>query len=218
MADTITLEAENRATVRNDVKALRRSGKVPAVVYGHNIAPISVQLDTRKVNNTLRKTGRNTLISLSVDGASAPKMVLVREVQRDPVKRTLLHLDFYEVSMTERITATIRVICAGEPADVKSGQGVLLQERDTLEIECLPADLIDSVTVDVSNMNIDDVIRVKDLQIPPGITLREDLEEDVVRLTRFVEAKVEEAAAAEPSEVEVIEKGKKEEDEGEEKK
>ncbi len=215
MSDKIELRAEIRAAVGSGVNALRRSGKVPAIVYGRNVANIPIQLDAREVTNTLRKAGRNTLITLHIAGKDAPQMVLTREVQRDPIRRTIQHIDFYAVSLTEKITASIRVVLEGEPEDVKSGVGVLLQERDTLEIECLPSDLIEAVTIDVSKMKVDDVVRVKDVIVPPGITLLDDPEDEVVRVTRFVEAK-EEEAAAEPAEVEVIEKGKKEEAEGEE--
>ncbi|WP_169239354.1 50S ribosomal protein L25 [Candidatus Roseilinea sp. NK_OTU-006] len=212
MADKIELRAEIRAAVGSGVNALRRSGKVPAIVYGRNTPNIPIQLDAREVTNTLRKTGHNTLITLHIAGKDAPQMVLTREVQRDPIRRTIQHIDFYAVSMTEKITASIRVMLEGEPEDVKSGVGVLLQERDTLKIECLPSDLIEAVTIDVSKMKVDDVVRVKDVVVPPGITLLDDPEDEVVRVTRFVEAK--EEAAAEPAEVEVIEKGKKEEAEG----
>lgn len=213
MADKIEIAAEVRTAVGTGVKALRRSGKVPAVVYGHNIKAISIQVDAREVSTTLRKIGRNTLITLNVDGGQ--KMVLTREIQRDPIRRNIKHIDFYEVNMTEKITASIRVLTVGEPADIKSGAGVLLQERDTLEIEALPSDLIDSVTIDISNLKIDDAVQVKDIAIPAGIKFLEQPEEEVLRVNRFVEAKVEEVAAAEPVEVEVIEKGKKEEEEAE---
>jgi large subunit ribosomal protein L25 len=212
MADKIEIAAEIRTAVGTGVKALRRSGKVPAVVYGHNIKAISIQVDAREVGNTLRKIGRNTLITLNVDGS--PKMVLTREIQRDPIRRHIKHIDFYEVNMTEKITASIRVLTVGEPADVKSGAGVLLQERDTLEIEALPTDLIDSVTIDISNLKIDDVVLVKDIVVPAGVRFLEEPDEDVVRVTRFVEAKVEETVG-ETAEVEVIEKGKKDEEEAE---
>jgi large subunit ribosomal protein L25 len=212
MADKIELKADVRSAVGRGINALRRAGQVPAVVYGHGIQPVSIQVDAREVGNTLRKIGRNTLISLMVNGGT--KMVLTREIQRDPVRRNILHIDFYEVNMSEKVTANVRVLTVGESADVKSGAGVLLQERDTLEIEALPGDLIESVTIDVSNMKIDDVVRVKDIVVPAGIRFLEEPEEDVVRMTRFVEAKVEEGAA-ETAEVEVIEKGKKDE-EGEE--
>ena len=215
MADTITLSASVRTAIRHGVKALRRSGMVPAVVYGNKIAPTHIQLNTRDVTNVLRHAGRNSLITLDVGDGSAPKMVLTREVQRDPIKRVIQHIDFYEVSMTEKITAEVRIICTGEPADVKSGAGVLLQEMDALDIRCLPSDLIESVTVDVSGLAIDGVIYVRDIQIPQAIEVMDEPDEEVVRVTRFVEAKEEEAPIAEPSEIEVIEKGKKEEEEAE---
>jgi len=215
MADKIVLNAEIRTAVGSGVNALRRAGKVPAIVYGHNVPNVPVQLDAREVANVLRKAGRNTLITLNIAGKDAAQMVLTREVQRDPIRRTIQHIDFYAVSMTEKISASISVVCVGEPEDVKSGVGVLLQERDTLKIECLPSDLIESVTIDISRMKVDDVVRVRDVIVPPGVTLLDDPEDEVVRVTRFVEAK-EEAAPVEPAEVEVIEKGKKEEAEEEE--
>jgi large subunit ribosomal protein L25 len=214
MADKIELAAETRSAIGSGVKALRRSGKVPAVVYGRNVKTASIQLDGREVTNTLRRIGRNTLITLNIGNDGASRMVLTREVQRHPIKRHILHIDFFEVSLTEKITASIRVLTTGEPEDVKSGAGVVLQERASLDIEALPGDLIESVTIDISNMKIDDVVRVKDIGVPPGIKFLEEPEEEILRVTRFVEAKEEEVVAAEPAEVEVIEKGKKEEEEG----
>jgi len=212
MAEKFEIAAQSRSTIGSGIKALRRSGKVPGIVYGHNIASSSIQLDTRDLGNVLRKIGRNSLISLDVDGAQ--RMVLTREVQRDPVTRALLHIDFYEVSMTEKITASVRIVVTNEAAsaDLKSGAGVLLQERSAVEISCLPADLFDTITIDVTKFKIGDVVRVKDLQIPSGITVLEAIDDEIVRIQRFVEAKIEEGGA-ESAEVEVIEKGKKEEEE-----
>ncbi|MCX6017539.1 MAG: 50S ribosomal protein L25 [Chloroflexi bacterium] len=212
MAEKFELAAQHRNTVGSGIKALRRSGKVPGVVYGHNIASSSIQLDTRDLGNVLRKVGRNSLITLDIDGSQ--RMVLRREVQRDPVTRALLHIDFYEVSMTEKITASVRILIIGETVspDLKSGAGVLLQERSSIEIECLPSDLFDTITIDVTKFKIGDVVRLKDLAIPSGVTVLESADEEIVRIQRFVEAKVEEGGA-ESAEVEVIEKGKKEEEE-----
>ncbi len=215
MADVIELKAEMRTAVRVGVKALRRSGKVPAVVYGHQIVPTHIQLDARELAGVLRHAGRNRLITLIVGDGAAPRMVLTREIQRDPIKGTLKHIDFYEVSMTEKINADVNIVCFGESQDVKTGAGVLLQEMDVLAICCLPGDLIERITVDVSNLGIDQVVRVRDLTIPPGIEVMDDENEEVVRVTRFVEVKEEEAVVAEAPEVEVIEKGKKEEEEAE---
>ena len=212
MAEKFELAAQHRNTVGSGIKALRRSGKVPGVVYGHNIASSSIQLDTRDLGNVLRKVGRNSLITLDIDGSQ--RMVLRREVQRDPVTRALLHIAFYEVSMTEKITASVRILIIGETVspDLKSGAGVLLQERSSIEIECLPSDLFDTITIDVTKFKIGDVVRLKDLAIPSGVTVLESADEEIVRIQRFVEAKVEEGGA-ESAEVEVIEKGKKEEEE-----
>ena len=163
------------------------------------------------MSNTLRKAGRNSLITLNVNGAAAPKMVLTKEIQRDTLKRTIKHIDFYEVSMTEKIKAMVRVVLEGIPAEVKSGTGVLLNELNLLEIECLPSQLFDHVTINVANMKIDDAVRVKDIAIPEGVTMLEEPEDEVVRLARFIEAKAEEVVV-ETSEVEVIEKGKKDEE------
>ena len=215
MADAIVLNAAVRTAVRVGVKALRRSGQVPAVVYGHKIAPTSIQLDARELTNVVRKAGRNRLITLTIKDIAAPKMVLTREIQRDAIKLTIKHVDFYEVSMTEKINAEVRIICVGESADVKSGAGVLLQEMDVLAIRCLPGDLIESITIDVSGLAIDKMIRVRDLPVPATVEVMDPLEEEVVRVTRFIEVKEEEVVVAEAPEVEIIEKGKKEEEEGE---
>jgi large subunit ribosomal protein L25 len=214
MADKFEIAAQSRAQVGHGIKALRRSGQVPGVVYGHNIAPNSIQIAERELSSVLRKVGRNSLIALKVGAGGSPRMVLTREVQRDPVTRALLHIDFYEVSMTEKILASVRIVVVGDAVspDIKSGAGVLLQESNTIDIECLPADLFDTITIDISAAKIGDVIRVKDLQIPAGVTVREDPEDVVLRIQRFVEAKVEETVV-ETAEVEVIEKGKKEEEE-----
>lgn len=216
MADTIELKAEVRTAVRVGVKALRRSGKVPAVVYGHKITPTHIQLDAHELTGVLRHAGRNRLITLKVSDVSTPKMVLTREIQRDPIKGTLKHVDFYEVSMTEKINADVSIVCVGESQDVKTGAGVLLQEMDVLAIRCLPGDLIERITIDVSGLSIDQMIRVRDLPVPASIEVMDDANEEVVRVTRFVEVKEEEVVAAvEAPEVEVIEKGKKEEEEAE---
>ncbi len=212
MAETINLNAEQRTTIKHGIKALRRAGNVPAVVYGHNIAASHVQVNERDLATVLRTTGRNTLITLNVSGVAQPKMVLTREVQRDPVKRSLVHVDFYEVSMTEKLSVEVRLVFFGESMDVKGGQGVLIKEMDSLSVRCLPQDLIEEIKVDVSKLNIDQAIKVSDLNIPAGIEVMEDKNDEVARVSRYVEAKVEEAATTTTAEVEVIEKGKKEEE------
>ncbi len=208
MSDKFELPAEVRTTIRHGIKALRRANKVPGVVYGHNIAATHVQMDLKELTTILRKAGRNSLITLQL---TPPKMVLTREIQRNALTQVPLHIDFYEVSMTEKIRAQVRVILEGTSLDVKAGTGVLLQELNLIEIECLPGDLFDTFKIDISKMKIDDVVHVKDLVVPAGVTILEDENDEVLRIQRFVEAKAEEVVA-ETSDVEVIEKGKKEDE------
>ncbi len=212
MAETITLKANTRTTVRRGVGALRRAGLVPGIVYGRRIDPVCIQVDAKDLLAVLRTAGRNRLITLNVDGVD--KMVLARELQRDPIRGTIKHVDFYQVSLTDKINADVLIEPTGESADMKSGLGVLLQEMNAVAIRCLPTDLIERITVDVSNLKVDESIHVRDLPIPAGIEVMDDPDAVVIRLTRFVEEKVEEVAA-EAGEVEVIEKGKKEEEESE---
>lgn len=213
MAETITLKAQTRAAVRRGVGALRRAGLVPGIVYGRHVDPVCIQVEAKELLGVLRTAGRNRLITLNVDGAD--KMVLAREVQRDPIRGAIKHVDFYQVSMTEKINADVAIEHIGESPDMKSGMGVLLQEMNTLSIRCLPTDLVERITVDVSNLKVDDSICVRDLPVPPGIEIMDDADAVVIRLTRFVEEKVEETVG-EAGEVEVIEKGKKEAEESEE--
>ena len=212
MAEKIQLNAVVRTTVRRGVGALRRAGMVPGIVYGRRTEPVCVQFDAKELLTVLRTAGRNRLITLTVDGVD--NMVLPREIQRDPIRRTIKHIDFYQVSMTEKINADVAVEAKGESEDMKSGSGVLLQEMNTVAIRCLPSDLIERITIDVSNLKVDDSIYVRDLQFPAGIEVMDDANDLVVRLTRFVEEKVEEVVVEAP-EVEVIEKGKKEEEDAE---
>lgn len=213
MAETITLKAQTRSAVRRGVGALRRAGLVPGIVYGRHVDPVCIQVNARELLSVLRTAGRNRLITLNVDGAD--KMVLTREVQRDPIRGAIKHVDFYQVSMTEKINADVAIEYVGESADMKSGMGVLLQEMNAIAVRCLPTDLVERITVDVSNLKVDDTIYVRDLPIPEGIEVMDDKDAVVIRLTRFVEQTVEETVG-EAGEVEVIEKGKKEEEESEE--
>ncbi|MBX7213220.1 MAG: 50S ribosomal protein L25 [Thermoflexales bacterium] len=212
MAESIHLDAELRQLVGKGNPALRRSGRVPAVVYGHRESPTHVSVDLKAATTALRRAGRNGLITLNIATQAEPRMALSREVQRDPIKRTIKHIDFYEVSMTEKLTADVTVVMFGESADIKSGQGVLLEGQHRLSIRCLPADLFDEIRVDVSKMKIGDIIRVKDLAVKQGVEVLADPDDEIARMVRYVEAKVEEAAGAATGDVEVIEKGKKDEE------
>jgi large subunit ribosomal protein L25 len=207
MSQQLSISATQRSVVGHGIKALRRSGQVPGIVYGHNITPKAIQLDAQELATVLRRAKKNSLINLSIDGVT--KMVLTREIQREPIKHDVRHIDFYEVSMSEKLFAEVRINPVGEPADIKSGMGVLLQEMNAVRIRCLPQDLIDQIEVNIANMKVDDAVLVRDLKVPAGVEIMNDADDEVLRISRYTDAKVEELTAV-SAEVEVIEKGKKE--------
>lgn len=216
--DQLILDAEPRTVKGKQVNQLRRQGLVPAVVYGKAIAPVHVQLPRRPLELALEKAGESTLISLRVAGRSEPLTVLVRDQQRDVLTQAVTHVDFYAVVMTETIRVHIPLVLEGEPPVLQKFQGVLLQQKEEVEVECLPKDLVPHITVDVSALQtFDDAIYVKDLVLPPGIEVLDEPDELVATVSPVAEEVPEaEAAPVEPGEVEVIKKGKKEEEEAEE--
>jgi large subunit ribosomal protein L25 len=207
----IELTAKPREIQGRRVKRLRSQGWIPAVVYGHHTAPRSLQVELKTLNKVLARAGESRLISLKVAGSESPQTVLVREVQRDILSRLPLHVDFYEVSMTEKLHATVPLHFVGRSPLVASGDALLNEALTEVEVECLPADLPESIEVDVSRLtDFDAIILVKDLQVPPGVEILADPDEPVANLSAVREQVVEEEAAApaEAAEVEVVAKGK----------
>jgi len=214
--EQIELDVAPRQVIGKQVKALRRAGQVPVNLYGRGMKPIALQGNARSVTRVLSRTGQSRLINLNVQGQTQPHVVLAREIQREPITGSLYHVDFMAVSMTERIKVQIQVVLVGESPAAQRGEGVLVQAINSLEVECLPGDLMDAIRVDVSTLDkIDAQITVKDLQVPESIKVLADPDDMVVRVTPAREEKVEEVvpvAAEAAAEVEVIEKGKKEEE------
>jgi large subunit ribosomal protein L25 len=213
--DKIELNAAPRKVIGKQVKALRRAGLVPANLYGRSIGPVSLQMDAKTLNRVLMRAGQSRLITLNVEGRK-PVMALAREIQREPITGSLYHVDLFAVSMTERIRLDVRVILAGESPAVERGEGVLVHALNTVQIECLPSDLIDSIRLDISGLDkVDAHYAVKDLSVSAGVQILADPDETVVRVSPVREEKVEEVVvptAEAAAEVEVIEKGKKEEE------
>ena len=213
------LRAEKRTIIGGRVKGLRREGVVPAVLYGPKTEPIPIQCDERELQRVLARAGGTNLISLRIGRARKPKMALAREVQRDVITNELYHVDFYQVVMTEKVHAEVNITLTGEPPAVQQKEFMLLQGTDSVEIECLPGDLIHSIELDVSNLGVDDAIYVKDLQVPDNVTILTDGEELVANVQHLrveeEEEEVEEEVEVAPEEVEVIAKGKEVEEEAE---
>ena len=218
------LEAHARDTFgKNEARRTRREGRVPAVVYGAASAtgasgptatPIAVD---PKVLLRILRSGANTLISLRMGGGAESK-VLVKEYQLDPVTHAVLHADFYQVAMDRTIQVTIPVSVKGEPKGVKQQGGVLEFVRREIEVECLPGDIPDHVDVDVSELMVNQGIRVRDIATSPKWKPVSELD---MMLVHVILPKAEEAPAAPeaavaaptaPAEPELIKKGKKEEE------
>ncbi len=214
MEETV-LVAKRREVIGKQVKALRRAGRLPAVLYGRTFEPQSVTLDMREASRILPTITSSHLVTIDVDGER--HTALVREKQRHPVMGSLLHVDFLIVSMTEKLRAEVMIELEGESPAVKELNGSLVTGQESLEVECLPSDLPERIVVNISILQkIGDSIHVRDLKLPAAVEVLSNLDDLVVLVTaQAAEEVVEEAPVVAEAEPEVIERGKKEE-EGEE--
>ena len=217
--EKVVLKAEKRTVVGKQVHALRRAGKLPAVIYGRHTEPIVVSLDAHSASLALGRLTSSSLVTIDVDGTEYP--TLVREKQRDYIKNRLLHVDFLTVSLTETLRASVAVNLVGVSAAVKDYNAVLVVNLQSLEVECLPADLPERIDVDISVLaRPGEGIRVRDVHVSDKVRVLDD-PDTMVAVATF--AKVEEEGAAvpgaegvAPAEAEpelAVERGKKEEGE-----
>ncbi|MEJ2412267.1 MAG: 50S ribosomal protein L25 [Anaerolineales bacterium] len=170
------LEAHKREVIGKKVKALRREGKLPAVIYGRGVEPQAITLDKKEARQTLKVIGANTLVTVKI--GKKEHLALVRDIQREVIMQDLLHIDFQEVSLEEKISTTVPIAVEGEAPAVKEYNAVLTPGLIELEIEAKAKDLPDAITVDVSTlMEIGDNILVKDLKIPAEVTVLDDPDE-----------------------------------------
>jgi large subunit ribosomal protein L25 len=212
--EKVVLKASKREVTGKQVRALRRAGQLPAVIYGRHIEnPISISLDTRDTTRILAKVSSSSLVTIDIDGKEIP--TLIREKQRDYIKNRLTHIDFLAVSLTEKLTASVSIELTGMSLAVKDFNAVLVTGLDQIEVESLPSDLPERIVVDISSLlKVGDAIHVKDIILSDKIKVLSSPEEMIVIATA---AKVEEVVEAAPvvegvEEPEVIEKGKKEEE------
>lgn len=177
--EKFVLQAEKRSITGKKVKALRRDGKVPAVIYGSEIEPTSITLDYREVRQTLKDAGANTLLTIQMDGQEF--ITLVREQQREVISRNLLHVDFQAVSLEEVITTTVPIAVEGEAPAVSEYNALLVTELDELHIEAKAKDLPDFIEVDVTGLTeIGNNILIQDLKVSDEVKILEDPDEIVV--------------------------------------
>jgi large subunit ribosomal protein L25 len=171
MAKQVKLSARPRTLAgRNAIKQVRASGFVPAVIYGAHEKPANLEVDRKAIVTLLsHAASEHILVDLEIAG-QGNKLSLIQEVQHHPVRGDILHIDFHAVSVNETITSEVPVEPTGEAVGVKTNGGLLQQQLRTLEIECLPKNLPDFITVDVSALDIGDSIHVKDVVLPEGVT------------------------------------------------
>lgn len=195
---SLSLIVRPRQATGRHVHALRRSGQVPATVYGHRQEAISVQADAKEIDRIWLRAGRTHLVDLQVEGQPVRK-VLIREFQRNPRTGAPMHADFFAVNLREKLTADVPIVITGDsPAvsDLKIGQ--LLQVLNTVKVECLPTDLPPQIVVDVSGLEaVDDAVTLGDLTLPKGVVLvTGEPSETVVKVAALrVREEVEEAPA-----------------------
>ncbi len=184
------------------VRFLRRQGLTPGNIYGHGIDSIPVKVDTKSLKHLLAHVGGTDLISLKIDDSKAPVLALVRSVQRNPLTDELLHVDFYQVRMTEKIKVDVPLVFVGEaPVLNKVKDASILYLIDSVRIEALPDHLPHSLEVDLSSLEeLDSAIHVKDIPIGDGITLHSDPEQIVAKV-----AEVRKEIEVAPAEAEVKE-------------
>ncbi len=181
--DNLNLSVQTRKKLGKKTDSLRQEGLIPGVLYGHGIKNQMIKVDERDFKEVFKKAGESTLVDLGVDDQNKVK-VLIYDAQKDPVTGEYIHIDFYQIKKGEKITAKVALDFIGESPAVKNQDGVLIKNYDELEIKCLPKNLVRDIKVDLSKLeNLDDAIRIKDLDIPEGIEIFADEENVITSVT-----------------------------------
>lgn len=210
------LDVAERTIVGKNVKRLRAQGIVPVTVYGPKIKPASLQVPSRKLELTLREAGGTNLIQLQSEKETYT--VITREVQRDVLKGSILHVDFFAVDEAATLIAEVPVIFIGESPAVESREGVLMTGLNTITIEALPSNLPHQIEIDISVLQtVGSAITVRDLDLGDNVTPMNDPDETLARIVHSAAARSEEAEEGEEQlgggvEPEVITKGKEEDE------
>jgi large subunit ribosomal protein L25 len=208
----LKLDAQPRTLTGRKVRQLRTQGLVPVVVYGNNQPPVNLQVSARNLETTLHHGGFSQLVQVDVQGGGSHN-VLVREIQRHPVNHAFVHVDLYAVSMTEKQRTTVQVVSAGKPTAFLTGF-TILQEKDGVEVEALPADIPASIEVDITALELERPITVADLPVIPGVEYLDELTETLfVMLAPRVQEEEEVVEAEGMEEPEVVGRGKEDEEE-----
>lgn len=192
-----SLSAElGRATGSAASRRLRSDDKIPGVLYGHGMAPVALSVARRDLRSALSgPAGVNTIIDLNVGGATYP--TIVKELQRHPVRRTVSHIDFQQISMTEEIVVSVPINLSGTAKAVVADGGLVDAAVDSIEVRTTPSSMPNEILIDITNMTVNDVIHLRDIAMPAGVTAVGDPDLVVVTvLTTRAEAPTAAAAPA----------------------
>jgi large subunit ribosomal protein L25 len=201
--DKIELKVASREILGKRVKHLRHQGITPVHVFGHGIESLALQCDTKELERVLSRAGQTRLIDLKLAKEKKPRTVVVREFDRDWRRGELVHVDFYQVKMEEKIRLEIPVVLIGEAPALKAKTNMLDHALGTLTVECLPAKIPGSIEVDISSLTeLDQTIRVKDITLDKDITVLNNPDLVVAKISLRPVEKVEEKVVEEVVEAE----------------
>lgn len=194
----LTLPATKREQLGKKVRFLRRQGITPTHLLGHDIRSLALQCDTSELGRIIARAGTTRLINLEIDKEKQPKKVFIREIQKDPVSGQLLHVDFYQIRMDEKMRADIPIILIGEAPAMREKGRILTQVLTYLSVECLPDKLPPQIEIDLSPLeDMGQAIHVSDIVLGPDVTVTTDPELLVVKVSEVYVEKVEEAVKVE---------------------
>ena len=210
-----TLSAKIREKVGKKVKDLREKGILPAVLYGHKIKNLNLELDLKEFEKIYSKVGESSLISLNIEGEKQKFLVLIHDIQFDHLTKKPIHIDFYQPELKEEVEVTVPLIFEGEAAAVKDLGGTLVKNISEVEVKALPQNLPHEIKVDIGNLKtFEDNILIKDLIVSKEVKILKEPEEIVAKVTRpeKVEEELEKPVEEKVEEVEKVEKKPKEEE------
>lgn len=193
-------------------KKLRGAGLVPAIVYHRGDEPVSIYVQDKEISKILHSAeGENVLINLTIEKEkkAKPRPVIIKEVQHHPVKRNILHVDFNEISLSEKITLDVEVVAVGDPIGVRQDGGLLDHPLRQIKVKCLPVDIPKHIDVDVSGLKLNDAVHVRDLKVSDKVEVLTDGDALLFQV-KLHEEKVEAAAEEAAPELEVIREKKEE--------
>jgi len=201
--DGLTLQATKREVLGKKTRFLRRQGITPTHLFGHNLKSLALQCDTAKLQRIITQAGTTRLIALEIDGDKQPRSIFIREIQRDEIKRQLLHVDFYQVRKEEKIKASVPLVLVGEAPAMQIRGRMLTHALTSISVECLPDKLPPQIEIDLSRLEeVEQAIYVSDIALSPDVTLLTNPSQLIVKGSEVVVEKEEEVVAEVEAEAE----------------